>query len=78
MLYGRYVADGTIPLDRTLAQMGIDHRSPLADGELMGAVDRLVAARCRGPKSPSRPSSAIPAVPNYGHNDADSGSGSIS
>ena len=45
MLYGRYVADGTIDLDETLAAIGIDDRQGLTDVERRARVRDVLAAR---------------------------------
>lgn len=45
MLFGRYVADGAIGLDRTLAEMGIDDVGGLTDAEKQATVGHLLSAR---------------------------------
>jgi CubicO group peptidase (beta-lactamase class C family) len=45
MLYGRYVENGTIRRDETLADIGIDDRSPLLPLERTATVEHLLAAR---------------------------------
>lgn len=45
MMYGRYVQDSTIPLDRTLAQLGIDDIGGLLPVERTATVANLLAAR---------------------------------
>lgn len=45
MLYGRYVEDGTIRLDETLAEIGLDDRSPLLPLERTATVEDLLGAR---------------------------------
>ncbi len=45
MLFGRYVADGTIDLDRTLAELGIDDVGGLTDAEKGATVRHLLSAR---------------------------------
>jgi CubicO group peptidase (beta-lactamase class C family) len=44
-LYGRYVADGTIALDMTLAELGIDDSPPLSDQEKQATVRDCLKAR---------------------------------
>lgn len=45
VLFGKYVADGTVRLDRTLAEMGIDDREGLTDRERQATTRHLLAAR---------------------------------
>jgi microcystin degradation protein MlrC/CubicO group peptidase (beta-lactamase class C family) len=45
MLFGNYVANGTIRLDRTLAQLGIDDHHGLTDAEKQATVRHLLSAR---------------------------------
>lgn len=45
MLYGRYVADGTIRLDRTLEELGIDDLQGLTPAERQATVRDVIAAR---------------------------------
>lgn len=45
MLYGRYVADGTIRLDKTLAELGITDHGGLSDQEREATVADLLSAR---------------------------------
>ena len=45
MLFGRYVADGTIRLDRTLGELGIDDVGGLTAAEKRATVRHLLAAR---------------------------------
>lgn len=45
MLYGRYVADGTIPLDRTLGDLGIDDIGGLLPIEKNARVRDLLSSR---------------------------------
>ena len=45
MLFGRYVADGTIRLDRTLAELGIDDVGGLTPAEKRATVRHLLSAR---------------------------------
>jgi CubicO group peptidase (beta-lactamase class C family) len=45
MLFGRYVADGTIGLDRTLAEVGIDDVGGLTNAEKRATVRHLLSAR---------------------------------
>jgi hypothetical protein len=44
-LYGTYVADGTIDLDRTMADLGIDDISPLTETEKEARIRDLLKAR---------------------------------
>jgi CubicO group peptidase (beta-lactamase class C family) len=45
MLYGRYVADGTVRLDATLAALGVDDLGGLLPAERAATVGDLLAAR---------------------------------
>lgn len=45
MLFGNYVADGTVRLDRTLAEMGIDDVGRLTAAEKAATVRDLITAR---------------------------------
>ena len=45
MLYGNYVANGTVRLDKTLAEMGIDDRLGLTDAEKQATIEDLLSAR---------------------------------
>jgi CubicO group peptidase (beta-lactamase class C family) len=45
MLFGRYVEDGTIRLDRTLAELGIDDHQGLTDAEKQATIRHLLSAR---------------------------------
>ena len=45
MLYGNYVANGTVRLDKSLAQMGIDDRLGLTDAEKRATIHDLLSAR---------------------------------
>jgi CubicO group peptidase (beta-lactamase class C family) len=45
MLYGKYVADGTIPLRRTLRELAFTDQGGLLDRELEATVGDLLAAR---------------------------------
>src|SRR5688500_16955924 len=45
MLYGNYVANGTVRLDRTLAEMGIDDRLGLTEAEKRATIRDLLSAR---------------------------------
>ena len=45
MLYGRYVEAGTIRLDETLAEIGIDDRSQLLPLERTATIEHLLGAR---------------------------------
>lgn len=45
MLYGRYVEDGTIRLDRTLKDLGMDDRQGLLESEQAATVEHLILAR---------------------------------
>ena len=45
MLYGRYVADGTVRLDATLAALGLDDVGGLLPAEQVATVGDLLAAR---------------------------------
>ena len=45
MLYGRYVSDGTIDLDKTLADMGMDDVGGLLEIERRATIRHLISAR---------------------------------
>jgi CubicO group peptidase (beta-lactamase class C family) len=45
MLYGKYVADGSIRLDTTLAELGLDDNEGLSAGEKRATVEQLLTAR---------------------------------
>jgi len=45
MLYGRYVEDGTIDLEKTLEQMGMDDVGGLLDIEKQATIHNLITAR---------------------------------
>jgi CubicO group peptidase (beta-lactamase class C family) len=45
MLYGNYVADGTIKLDTTLKELGIDDNQGLLPVEQNATIDHLITAR---------------------------------
>lgn len=45
MLYGRYVENGTVRLDRTLAELGLDDVQRLTDAEKRATTHDLLAAR---------------------------------
>jgi microcystin degradation protein MlrC/CubicO group peptidase (beta-lactamase class C family) len=45
MLFGNYVADGTVRLDRTLAELGIDDHQGLTDAERRATIRHLLSAR---------------------------------
>jgi CubicO group peptidase (beta-lactamase class C family) len=45
MLFGRYVADGTVDLDRTIGEVGIEEHTPLTETEQRATVRHLLAAR---------------------------------
>ena len=45
MLYGKYVEDGTIDLDETVASLGIDEEGGLLDIEKTATVENIITAR---------------------------------
>jgi CubicO group peptidase (beta-lactamase class C family) len=45
MLFGTYVANGTVRLDRTLAELGIDDHQGLTDAEKRATIRHLLSAR---------------------------------
>ncbi len=45
MLYGKYVENGTIDLNKTLAELGIDDHLGLTDNEKSATIDHLITAR---------------------------------
>jgi len=45
MLYGKYVANGTIDLNKTLKEIGLNDKQGLTERELEAKVEHLIAAR---------------------------------
>jgi CubicO group peptidase (beta-lactamase class C family) len=45
MLFGRYVEEGTVDLDRTIGEVGIEEHTPLTEPERQATVRHLLAAR---------------------------------
>lgn len=45
ILYGKYVEDGTIDLNQTIGEIGLDEDDGLLDVEKMATVDHLITAR---------------------------------
>ena len=45
ILYGKYVADGTIDLSKTLADMDLDDNGGLSDAEKQATIEHLITAR---------------------------------
>jgi len=45
MMFGNYVADGTVDLDRTIGEVGIEEHTPLTERERQATVRHLLAAR---------------------------------
>ncbi len=45
MLFGNHVADGTVDLNRTLAELGIDDHQALTDAEKRATIRHLLSAR---------------------------------
>jgi CubicO group peptidase (beta-lactamase class C family) len=66
MLYGKYVADGTVKLDRTLAQLGIDDRQPLSAEEKQATVADLLGARSGVFHPASNPGDNLDSAPPRG------------
>jgi CubicO group peptidase (beta-lactamase class C family) len=66
MLYGRYVENGTIRLDETLAEVGIDDRSRLLPLERTATVEHLLGARSGVYHPASNPGDALAMAPPRG------------
>ena len=66
MLYGRYVENGTIRLDETLADMGIDDRGGLLPVERTATVEHLLGARSGVYHPASNPGDALAMAPPRG------------
>lgn len=66
MLYGRYVENGTIRLDETLAEIGIDDRSALLPLERTATVEHLLGARSGVYHPASNPGDALVMAPPRG------------
>ena len=66
MLYGRYVENGTIRLDETLAEVGIDDRSALLPVERTATVEHLLGARSGVYHPASNPGDALVMAPPRG------------
>jgi hypothetical protein len=66
MLYGRYVENGTIRLDETLAEIGIDDRSALLPLERTATVEHLLGARSGVYHPASNPGDALAMAPPRG------------
>jgi CubicO group peptidase (beta-lactamase class C family) len=66
MLYGRYVENGTIRLDETLAEIGIDDRGGLLPLERTATVEHLLGARSGVYHPASNPGDALEAAPPRG------------
>ena len=66
MLYGRYVENGTIRLDETLAEIGIDDRLGLLPLERTATVEHLLGARSGVYHPASNPGDALEMAPPRG------------
>ena len=66
MLYGRYVENGTIRLNETLAEVGIDDRSALLPLERTATVEHLLGARSGVYHPASNPGDALAMAPPRG------------
>ena len=66
MLYGRYVENGTIRLDETLAEVGIDDRGGLLPVERTATVEHLLGARSGVYHAASNPGDALAMAPPRG------------
>src|SRR5215216_76648 len=66
MLYGRYVENGTIRLDETLAEIGIDDRGGLLPLERTATVEHLLGARSGVYHPASNPGDALVMAPPRG------------
>ena len=45
MLYGKYISNGAIDLNSTLAELGIDDINPLTENEKQATIDQIINAR---------------------------------
>jgi CubicO group peptidase (beta-lactamase class C family) len=66
MLYGKYVENGTIRLDETLAEIGLDDRSALLPLERTATVEHLLGARSGVYHPASNPGDALVMAPPRG------------
>ena len=66
MLYGNYVANGTVRLDKTLADLGIDDVGGLTDAEKEATVRDLLTARSGVYHEASNPGDDLAAAPPRG------------
>ena len=66
MVYGKYVENGTIRLDETLAEIGIDDRSALLPIERTATVEHLLGARSGVYHPASNPGDALVMAPARG------------
>lgn len=66
MLYGPYVEDGTVDLDRTLEEIGIDDVQELTDAERQARVRHIIAARSGIYHPASNPGDNLSAAPERG------------
>ena len=66
MLYGRYVENGTIRLDETLAEIGIDDRGGLLPLERTATVEHLLGARSGVYHPASNPGDLLAMAPPRG------------
>ncbi|HLM66541.1 MAG TPA: serine hydrolase, partial [Longimicrobium sp.] len=66
MLYGRYVENGTIRLNETLAEIGIDDRLGLLPRERTATVEHLLGARSGVYHPASNPGDALEMAPPRG------------
>ncbi len=66
MLYGPYVADGTIDLDQTLADLGMDDVGGLSDAEKQATIRHLILARSGVYHPASNPGDNLADAPERG------------
>jgi CubicO group peptidase (beta-lactamase class C family) len=66
MLYGKYVENGTIRLNETLAEIGIDDRGGLLPLERTATVEQLLGARSGVYHPASNPGDALGMAPPRG------------
>jgi CubicO group peptidase (beta-lactamase class C family) len=66
MLFGKYVGDGTVRLDRTLAQMGIDDVGGLTPQEREATIRDLITARSGVFHAASNPGDDLASAPPRG------------
>ncbi len=66
ILYGKYVADGTIDLAKTLAEMGMDDHEGLLPLERRATIEHLISARSGVYHPASNPGDSLASAPPRG------------